>query len=437
MDRTSSRRRLAGALALLGLIAQMAGFTGWFETTQTVSYLLWVAVLLLWKDIPKRSRAQAGVLIGIGALMLLAARFIYGAAVEWTRILEGNVFVVAMLIGVSFISLVGRQGNKPASGKRLTGSGGILRTWLGVHFLGTILNLSTIFMVGDRIARRAPLTTPQYLALNRGLSSAALWSPFFASMGVVIALAPEVQYAQIALVGFPIAMLSGLITTLELRRRFDLSDTDGFSLSPRSLFMPLGMAAGVMLFHFWLTPALTIVSIITFLIPGVAVAANLRAGPVFTLKRIRQHTFDRLPAMRGEISLFLAAGLLTIGLSALVNAAAGEEWTLFERFATGQAMASFAAILLSALAGLHPIIGVSVLASVLNLAPNEQTLFAFVALSGWAVGTSVGPLSGINLSLQGRYGVNGYQMMRDNLMYAGIMSLLSLGAIAGIGHVSA
>lgn len=364
--------------------------------------------------------------------MLLVARFVYGAEVDWPAMLQGNAFVAAMLVGVSFISLIGRQGNKGASGKRVTGASGVMSTWLGVHFLGTILNLSTVFMVGDKLARRGPLTTPQLLALNRGLSSAALWSPFFASMGVVIALVPEVEYAQIAVVGFPMAMLSGLLTTLELRRRFDLSEVDGFSLAPRSLFMPVGMALLVMLFHFWLTPTLTIVSIITFLLPGVAVLSNLHHGPRFTLRRIRQHTTTRLPAMRGEISLFLAAGLLTIGLSTLVTAAAGSDWTLFTRFGTPQAMISFAAITLSALAGLHPIIGVSVLASILNLQNGEQTLFAFVALSSWAVGTSVGPLSGINLSLQGRYGVSGYRMMKNNLLYAAVMSLLSLGAIAGV-----
>lgn len=151
-------------------------------------------------------------------------------------------------------------------------------------------------------------------------------------MAVVIALAPEVQYAQIAVVGFPLAMLAGLFTTWELRRRFDLREVDGFSLSPRSLFMPAGMAALVMLFHVWLTPALSIVSIITFLIPGVALLSNLPAGPRFTLRRLRQHTVTRLPAMRGEISLFLAAGLLTVGLSTLVAAAAGDAWTLFARF---------------------------------------------------------------------------------------------------------
>ncbi|MGM0825809.1 MAG: hypothetical protein ACQEUY_13950 [Pseudomonadota bacterium] len=432
MQETTSRQRLAGVLILLGLMAQIVGFTGWVATLHAVSYLLWAAAFLLWRDIPRRSRIQAGVLIALGAGMLLVARFVYGAEVDWPAMLQGNAFVVAMLVGVSFISLIGKQGSKGASGSRVTGAGGVLRTWLGVHFLGTILNLSTVFMVGDKLARRGPLTTPQLLALNRGLSSAALWSPFFASMGVVLSLAPEVQYTQIAIVGFPLAMLSGLLTTLELQRRFDLAEVAGFSLAPRSLLMPVGMAALVMLFHFVLTPSLTIVSIITLLLPAVAVLSNLRDGPLFTLRRVRQHTLTRLPAMRGEISLFLAAGLLTLGLSTLVSAAAGNDWTLFEHFGAPQAMISFAAIALSALAGLHPIIGVSVLASVLNLEGGEQTLFAFVALSSWAVGTSVGPLSGINLSLQGRYGVSGYRMMVNNLLYAGVLSLLSLGAIAGV-----
>ena len=223
MQETTSRQRLAGVLILLGLIAQIIGFTSWLSTSNAVSYLLWAAVVLLWLDIPLRSRIQAAVLIALGAGMLLVARFVYGAEVDWPAMLQGNSIVAAMLVGVSFISLIGKQGNKGATGSRVTGAGGILRTWLGVHFLGTILNLSTVFMVGDKLARRGPLTTPQLLALNRGLSSAALWSPFFASMGVVIALVPDVEYAQIAVVGFPMAMLSGLLTTLELRRRFDLS----------------------------------------------------------------------------------------------------------------------------------------------------------------------------------------------------------------------
>lgn len=436
MQETTSQQRLAGVLILFGLIAQIIGFTGFLHTAHAVSYLLWLAVALLWRDIPKRSRIQAGVLMGLGLLMLLVARVVYDAEVDWPAMLQGNAFVAAMLVGVSFITLVGKQqGRKKAPGKKLTGYGGILRTWLGVHFLGTILNMSTIIMVGDRLARSGPLSMPQFLALNRGLSSAATWSPFFASMGIVIALAPEMQYSHVAMFGLPLALLSGLLTTLELGRRFDLREVYGFSLAPSSLLMPGIMALLVMVFHFWLTPRLSIVGIITFLIPMVALLYNLRDGPRYTFRRIRQHTTTRLPAMRGEISLFLAAGLLTLGLSTLVASIAGNDWTLFASFGAAQGMISFLAIVLSALAGLHPIIGISVLASMVSLQGSEHTLFAFAGLCSWAIGTSVGPLSGINLSLQGRYGVSGYRMMKNNLFYAGVMSLLSLASIAGLSYL--
>ncbi|MGP9568499.1 hypothetical protein ACT3RP_13725 [Halomonas sp. AOP5-B2-8] len=436
MQETTSQQRLAGVLILFGLIAQIIGFTGLLHTAHAVSYLLWLAVALLWRDIPKRSRIQAGVLMGLGLLMLLVARVVYDAEVDWPAMLQGNAFVAAMLVGVSFITLVGKQqGRKKAPGKKLTGYGGILRTWLGVHFLGTILNMSTIIMVGDRLARSGPLSMPQFLALNRGLSSAATWSPFFASMGIVIALAPEMQYSYVAMFGLPLALLSGLLTTLELGRRFDLREVYGFSLAPSSLLMPGIMALLVMVFHFWLTPRLSIVGIITFLIPMVALLYNLRDGPRYTFRRIRQHTTTRLPAMRGEISLFLAAGLLTLGLSTLVASIAGNDWTLFASFGAAQGMISFLAIVLSALAGLHPIIGISVLASMVSLQGSEHTLFAFAGLCSWAIGTSVGPLSGINLSLQGRYGVSGYRMMKNNLFYAGVMSLLSLASIVGLSYL--
>ncbi|MCG6656311.1 hypothetical protein HOP52_00775 [Halomonas campisalis] len=421
---------MAGALLLLGLVAQIAGFAGVSLLPHLVGYALWLATALLWRDIPRRTRWQAGALAGIGLGLLVIAQLRYDAAIEWPAILDGNTYVVAMLLGVSFIGLIGnRSGSTRPLGRAITGIRGTAGTWLGVHLLGTILNLSTVFMIGDRLARRAPLTTPQLLALNRGLSSAALWSPFFASMGVVMTLAPSMQYTQVLAAGLPLALIAGLLTTLELSRRFDLSETAGFSLSPRSLLMPVIMAALVMLFHYRLTPTLSIVSIITFLLPAVALVSNLPSGPRWTLHRVRQHTLVRLPAMRGEVALFLSAGLLTLGLSNLIAAATGSEWTLFAHFGAGQAIISFLAIVASAVVGLHPIIGVSVLASMLDLAPDRQTLFAFTALASWAVGTSVGPLSGINLSLQGRYGISGYRMMRHNLGYAAVMTALVVVAI--------
>ena len=426
----SLRHACAGGLILVGLGLQVLRLAGLPIALPAVSYAFWLAVLLLWPDLKRGNRRQAGILAGLGlALALVAARG-FGAEIAWHRLLDGNSYVVAMLVGVSFIGLIGtRQGRTAPAGSAMTGRRGTASTWLGVHLLGAVLNLSTVFMVGDRLRRHGELSLPQLLALNRGLSSAALWSPFFASMGVVMTLAPEMNFTTILSLGLPLGLLAGTLSLLDLSRRFDLSRVAGYSLSPKSLLMPVGMASLVLLFHYGLTPGLSIVSIITFLLPGVAVASNLPRGAGWTLRRVRSHALERLPAMRGEISLFLCAGLLTQGLSALIAAATGSEWQLFAHFGAPQAVASFLTIVVSAVAGLHPIIGVSVLASMLELSGSRQTLFAFVALASWAVGTSVGPLSGINLSLQGRYGVSGGTMMRHNLGYAAALSAL---VVAGI-----
>ncbi|WP_227369478.1 hypothetical protein [Halomonas sp. M20] len=426
-----TRHVLAGLLILSGLLLQILSFTDFVPAPHLVGYAFWLATLLLWRDLPGRTRLQAGILAGLGLAMLLLTDLYYGEPLHWPSVLDGNTHVVAMLVGVSFIGLIGNR-RKRSLGRSVTGVRGTAGTWLGVHLLGTILNLSTVFMIGDRLARHGPLSLPQLLALNRGLSSAALWSPFFASMGVVMTLAPEMTYLNVLAVGLPLALLAGVVTLVDLSRRFDLSEVAGFSLSPRSLMMPSGMALLVLLFHYQLLPGLQIISIITFLLPAVALISNLVQGPRWTLKRVRQHALERLPAMRGEISLFLCAGLFTLGLSSLIDAATGGEWTLFAEFGAIQGVISFLVIVASAIVGLHPIIGVSVLASMLELQGGEQTLFAFVALGAWAVGTAAGPLSGINLSLQGRYGISSYRMMKHNLGYAAVMAGLVSAGIFGL-----
>src|SRR5690554_7052556 len=167
------RHRIAGILLLVGLLLQILSFSPWFNLTALASYVLWGSVLLLWVDIPTRTRWQAGALAGVGLGLTLWAALGFGDNVDWSRILTGNLYVVAMLLGVSFIGLIGREGvGRPLANGR-TGWLGMWQTWAGVHFLGIVLNLSTMFLVGDRLARQGELKTPQLLAINRGLSSAA------------------------------------------------------------------------------------------------------------------------------------------------------------------------------------------------------------------------------------------------------------------------
>ncbi|HSH57966.1 MAG TPA: hypothetical protein VK965_08475, partial [Halomonas sp.] len=164
---TPLRHRLAGGLILTGLVLQVLRLTGLAVMLPAVSVAFWLAVTLLWPDLKRGNRRQATLLAGVGVALLLAAALRYDAEIAWAHMLDGNSYVVAMLVGVSFIGLIGtRQGHVSPPGSAVTGRRGTASTWLGVHLLGAILNLSTVFMVGDRLRRHGELSLPQLLALN-------------------------------------------------------------------------------------------------------------------------------------------------------------------------------------------------------------------------------------------------------------------------------
>ena len=119
---TTLRHALAGTLILLGLLLQVFSFAGFVPIPNGVGYALWLGTLLLWRDIPRRTRWQASALVIIGLGSLLLANWRYAAEVDWLAVTGGNTYVVAMLVGVSFISLIGnRSGSKRSLGRPVTG----------------------------------------------------------------------------------------------------------------------------------------------------------------------------------------------------------------------------------------------------------------------------------------------------------------------------
>jgi hypothetical protein len=81
-------------------------------------------------------------------------------------------------------------------------------------------------------------------------------------------------------------------------------------------------------------------------------------------------------------------------------------------------------MLLAAAAGVHPIISIAVATPLLApLQPNPH-LLAVTYVFAWSLGTCAGPLSGINLTIQGRYGLSSLGLALRNWPYAAVMYLV-------------
>jgi hypothetical protein len=129
--------------------------------------------------------------------------------------------------------------------------------------------------------------------------------------------------------------------------------------------------------------------------------------------------------MVNELCLFLAAGVLAGGISALIQH--GVFANPFIQFDSVTAAQVLAIMLLCAFFGIHPIIMISSFAPMIMTLNPDPNLAAVTFLFAWNLGTCSNPLSGTNLVFQGRYAIPGWKLAFWNWPYAIVM--LALGAI--------
>ena len=405
----SQSQNIRGICVLLGVISTPPAL--WHESFLLFAGLCyWLASGLSWQSMTPRNRLQALVLSGIGIGTALLAVF-FGNSVDLSGLLKGNIALISMLVAVSFLGLVSQP--RLAEGEQLpTGKRSILGTLLGVHFFGAVINLSALFILGDRLSQHRSLSRAQVVALTRAFSAAAFWSPFFAAMGVALTYAPQAKLSELMLSGACLAVAALVVIFFAVRQLSENERFEGYPLRLNSLWLPTLLAVAVLVVHY-LYPQLSILFIITLSAPLICILTLLKRGRV--MQQLRSHVHGRLANMTNEVVLFLSAGVFSFGLQSLL---VGQESLLpFTEFNALTASLSYAFIMVLAVSGLHPVIGISIIGPLLMPLQPDQSMLGIIFLSSWALGSAAGPLSGMNISIQGKYGIDGMQIMRWNLPY--------------------
>lgn len=390
----------------------------------------WLAGAAAWGRLPRRVRGQASVMLGAG-LACLAAVAAGGGEAGWGEAAARSLPILTLLAGVAFLRLAYRSG-AAAGAPAPRGFGAYLRTMLGVHLLGAVINVSSLVVFSDRLARSAPLARREAAMLGRSYSTAGFYSPFIGGVALALGLAPGVHLPAFALAGIALACIGFLVTAIlgRLEEGGGLAGFRGYPFRPESLWLPLVLAGAVAAVH-WTWPALPAPIVISLLAPAVAVAALAgRTGASSASWTTVRFVAFELPGMGGEVVLFLAAGVLGAGLTALVSAypAAAPDFA----FTPAAASAALAGIAVLALAGVHPLAPITALAAVALPASPDPTLLAAVCAMGWGIGSAVSPYSGVNLILAARGGVSSWVFPRWNVFYCALMVVAGGLALAGL-----
>ena len=393
----------------------------------------WVAGCMVWSRLPRRAQLQAGAMLGIG-LACIAVAAARGVDIEWGDVAGGSLPILTLLAGVAFLRLV-----YVADAARRTGSdaprgfGAYLRTMAGVHLFGAVINISALVVFAERLARTAPLTRREVVMLGRSYSMVAYYSPFIGGVALALGLVPGVRFPELvalgvalAAVGFLVVMILGRVEEGEGISRFQ-----GYPFRLESLWLPFALVCAVAAAH-WTWPSLSVLLLVALLAPPLAAAVlAVRFGVAGAARTVVRFAFTELPGMSGELTLFLAAGVLGGGLTALVAAYPG----LVPAFALtpGTGTVALVAIVAAAMAGVHPLVSVTAFIAVSLPASPDPTLLAAVCVTGWGIGSAAGPYSGINLVLSARCGVSSWAFTRWNALYCVLMVLAAGAVFAGHG----
>ena len=430
------RRAAGGVLVLVMVLAAIcSGLLGLFSPNKLLlfaGFAGWLAGLLLICDASRTLQIQVALLVIVGILLMWFAADA-GAELDYQGVVTANTGLLTMVTAVGFLRMVAM----PANEKKMAlpvGRGAYTQTLLSTSLFGSVINISAPIIIADRIDDQRPMQRFTSQSITRVFSGCASWSPFFAGMAVVLTYISDAQILWIMLAGLPFAIVGLIVVYLEalLRYEKEIDEFVGYPMRLANLWVPILLAMSVVLFT-WAIPDLSILLVIALSALLVTVLSLLkREGFTSSHKQLQEHVINRLPRVVNELVLFLAAGTLASGISAMLRT--GIWQNPITTFDVVSAIQLFGLMVVIAAMGVHPVILISGFTPLLlTLEPNSN-LLALTYLFAWSLGTCASPLSGTHLVFQGRYGIPSWKGAMWNWPYVILMYLLGAGWLWLIGN---
>ncbi len=423
MSYADLRRPLAGILIFIMILVTIA--TGLFQFNSEFDLLWvagisgWLAAFLLFADTQRILRIQVGIIIFIGISLSVYAVTLGGSA-HFDSIISGNTRLLTMVAAVGFLRLVAL----PVSSQTEVlpvGRRAYLQTLLGLNISSSVINISAPILIADRIHRIRPLQRFTAQSMTRVFCGVSSWSPFFGAMAVVLTYLSDAQLSWIIMAGLPFTFMGLLLVMIEARFRYpsEVENFIGYPIHLQSLGIPMLLVITVMLGS-WLLPSTPILVVISLSALSItAMVLLVRTGLRESFRQLARYVVEGLPRIVNELTLFLAAGLIAAGMSALIQQdIVPNPFTTFDASTAAELLGI---MLLLAAMGIHPVILISSLSPLLLTLDPDPSLLAITYLMAWNLGTCSSPLSGTNLVFQGRYDIPAWKIATWNWPYAIVM----------------
>lgn len=378
--------------------------------------LAWLVPILLWRSLGKSALQQAFVLLflGFSALLFSAGK---GVFLGWGQVFSVNLPLLAMFVAVAFLTLTNQTSEDPNLPK---GNSAVVTTALGTHFLGAVINLSVLFVFGDRLRKDGTLTREQMVILARSFAAAAWWSPFFIATGVALTYAPDMLWRETLVPGLIMSGIAIGYSVVEVCC-FRKQEFSGYPIRFESLMVPVFLAGVVIcVHHFW--SGVNILILICVVAP-LGAFVFMRSRP--RTAALKDFIQQQILSVNSQFVLFLAAGVFSTGIKSILMVYPHLFSLEGMQFTPLLFAIVLAVMLVVGFMGVHPLVSIAIASPLLLPLNPDHSQLAFMFLCSWAVCAGSSPLSGVGLALVSRYHASPRQIIGSNYHYVIMMWVIA------------
>ena len=409
--------KISGLLIFLSFLTTLYAYFFNEKSLIVAGVFAWISFLILFPSIKNK---KILIILLILSFVAFFISYLNGFKIDFIKVFTVNQYLLTLLIAVGFLRLIATP-KKEKTSQLPKGKKSFIKTYLSVHLFGSVINISSLILVADKMFKKAPLSNAQVVLLTRAFASDAYWSPFFVAFAAAITYAPKLDTSIILLNGIVLSILAFLITYYEvLNKEFNIDEFRGYPLSFESLYLPFMLALLVLITNYFFPNIKVIVLISAYSLFLCLLILPIKKGLIQSFFKLAFYVSDELPKMKTEMALFLVAGMFGISISSILI---GMNLQLpFEIFDWQIASILLLIFIILAFVGIHPIISIAIIGDFLS--GVNHTLLALTFLMAWSTTVSTSPFSGLNLTVVARYDFCAKEIFRLNIFYAFKMYLI-------------
>lgn len=419
-----TKTKLAGLSLFIMTLLSIAAAVSPAVSPLATAFFAWLALLLSINQLPRKMLIQASLMlsVGLGCMFWSLDEL---SQLPFEKMFSANHQLLAVIAAVSFLRLITQAGN--GSDESLPfGKMAMLKTIWGLHLFSSIITLSAMMIFGSRIEKEATINRLHAIMFSRTFACGCFWSPFYVAIATAILYAPGSDLLVLSLAGIPVALFGLAITSWQFMRDEEIESTAGFPVHADALAIPVALSVLLIVTHLLLPdfPVLSLISVLALLMTAILLLYQKRSA---ALALYKNHIEEYLPKINRELTLFLAAGVMATGLSVYITS--GDIALSVPEFTPLIGAIFIIVSTIISIFGVHPVITISVIGSLLSTTDFNPNLLGVCMMMMWGIGIVISPMSALNLSIQGRFGISSFSFLRWNAVFVLSLIIFSTGLL--------